>query len=506
MATHTTEKMVNKPTLSFETAMKMLPKFDGIEHRDLNTFESACDFIFNNVDESIKGLVLQALISTLSGKAGEAIQFKTIASLGELKAILRSAFFKNHSISYLQLQLNSIEQEKNEKINNYANRIEKAYHELTIAQTEGRTPNTAKIINEVVKGEALSIFINGLITPIRNVVKARGVKTLEEAISIALEEEQSFESHKLKTNYHKNENFSKYNNHFKTNQNKPFINYQSRTYREQQPYIKQERNEVKIICAYCKKPNHHISECRKLKSKPKEQSYKTNYNNNYNSNNNSNNNPSTSRVRTVNEIQSTNNNNVMLATKLTNEHILCYSNDLVEQSGQFLIDSGSDMNLIKIGMLNGNVKVDLGKKRLLKGINDNAVCTIGTILMNIKIGNEHFTETFEVVEDNFPIPRTGILGKTFLKGNGVILDMNEEQLIIPDKYVKVPARSELIIGIKTPNELENKVLLLESQEVNKDITISNTLGTAINNQLITSIINTSENEIKLPTFKIDNLQ
>jgi len=95
-----------------------------------------------------------------------------------------------------------------------------------------------------------------------------------------------------------------------------------------------------------------------------------------------------------------------LATKLTNEHIICYSNDLVEGSGQFLIDSGSDMNLIKISKLKGNIEINEGSRRLLRGINDNAVCTIGTIKMNINIGQKDFLETFEVVHNSFPIPRT----------------------------------------------------------------------------------------------------
>lgn len=72
------------------------------------------------------------------------------------------------------------------------------------------------------------------------------------------------------------------------------------------------------------------------------------------------------------------------------------------------------MNLIEIGQLNGNIEVNEGSRRLLREINDNAVCTIGSVEINIEIGYEYFTETFEVVQESFPIPKTGILGKTFL--------------------------------------------------------------------------------------------
>lgn len=100
------------------------------------------------------------------------------------------------------------------------------------------------------------MFVNGLITLTRNIVKPKGIKTLEEAISVTLEEAQSYEIHRLKTNktYIKNNNFPKKqnNNNYKPNFNKQ-NNYQPRPYREQVLYIKQERNDVKIICAYCKK-------------------------------------------------------------------------------------------------------------------------------------------------------------------------------------------------------------------------------------------------------------
>lgn len=54
----------------------------------------------------------------------------------------------------------------------------------------------------------------------------------------------------------------------------------------------------------------------------------------------------------VNEIQS---NNVKITMKLTNKHVMCSLTDLIEQEGHILIDSGSDMNLIKISKLKGNL-------------------------------------------------------------------------------------------------------------------------------------------------------
>lgn len=74
---------------------------------------------------------------------------------------------------------------------------------------------------------------------------------------MATEKEQSYESYKLKYSKNINKNdFQKKSISYKSNNNN---NYQQRAYREQKiPFIKQERSAVTLICAYCKKSNHHI--------------------------------------------------------------------------------------------------------------------------------------------------------------------------------------------------------------------------------------------------------
>lgn len=90
----------------------------------------------------------------------------------------------------------TLEQEMGENINEYTIRIERTYHEITSALIESRSVATSKVIAVVVKIKVLTIFINGLITPIRNVIKARRVKMFEDTGYTALKEEQSYESYK----------------------------------------------------------------------------------------------------------------------------------------------------------------------------------------------------------------------------------------------------------------------------------------------------------------------
>lgn len=59
--------------------------------------------------------------------------------------------------------------------------------------------------------------------------------------------------------------------------------------------------------------------------------------------------------------------------------------------------------------------------------------------------------------------------------------MEDEVILIPDKFITVPPRSELLIIIKIPDALSNKILLLEIKDVSEVITISKKIGSAINN-------------------------
>lgn len=96
-----------------------------------------------------------------------------------------------------------------------------------MALTKNKSKPSSKIIAEVVKEVILSVFIGGLITPIKNIVKTRSV-----AISILIEKKQLFKIYKLKNNKNINKNnFQKKSTNYKSNNN----NYQQKTHKE--PHI-----------------------------------------------------------------------------------------------------------------------------------------------------------------------------------------------------------------------------------------------------------------------------
>jgi hypothetical protein len=97
---------------------------------------------------------------------------------------------------------------------------------------------------------------------------------------------------------------------------------------------------------------------------------------------------------------------------------------------ELLIDTGSDVNIIKINKLRKDLKINENNKLYLKGINETKIETIGTIHLVIGINNDKFNVEFNVVKAEFPIPKDGILGHRFLSENKAIIDICNKTMII----------------------------------------------------------------------------
>lgn len=87
-----------------------------------------------------------------------------------------------------------------------------------------------------------------------------------------------------------------------------------------------------------------------------------------------------------------------------------------------VLDTGSDLNMIKLSSLLDEAFVDETQIYQLKGINKHLVQTIGSVTLDVKFGTKVEPTNFQVVRDDFPVPREGIEGKSFLVNNGLIID------------------------------------------------------------------------------------
>ncbi|KAL4156125.1 hypothetical protein QTP88_000160 [Uroleucon formosanum] len=157
---------------------------------------------------------------------------------------------------------------KNERIQDFAGRIEKIYHELTYASTIGKNATESKIIAQTIQGQASSVFMSGVHPAINTILEARAVTTFELAVVIAMEKERNFEDRK--SGYDKNKNIK---NKIKCNRCNKMGHYANECYSKvtassgfRNPTyndIKKENTGQVKFCKYCRKTNHDIKDCRK---------------------------------------------------------------------------------------------------------------------------------------------------------------------------------------------------------------------------------------------------
>ena len=385
--------------------------------------------------------------------------------------------------------------------------------------TEGRSIVSSRTISDVIKTQALGIFISGVISPIRTILKAKSVRTLEEAVNVALEEEKAFENDQASRNFNKktpryynnnhnnNDNWRSHAYNPQYNNNGTSRNNNSYRSTENNTNIKREFNNVRLICAYCKKPNHHISECRKLKyNKNKKQSNtsRNEQHNNYNNRPGPSNSNKNTTVKTVQEMQAS----IKIITKINNDHIMCKTPNTVSGEAELFIDSGDEINLIKLNSLAPNMLVDTTQTKYLAGIHSTPVVTLGATVFILELGEQKFEIPMDIVNNDFPIPRDGLLGKQFLKGQGAVLDLNEDILIIPhsEKNIIIPARSEYIMSVNAKPELEGQCLMISNMQLAENVFLSNCISQVQEGQVVASVINNSEENIEISKVDLNDIE
>lgn len=135
----------------------------------------------------------------------------------------------------------------------------------------------------------------------------------------------------------------------------------------------------------------------------------------------------------------------------------------------FLVDSGSDPNLIKQKAVSNNVPIDKSSILRLQGISSDPVFTFGKIILEIGDNNQEF----HIVADDFPIRQSAILGSEFYGLNKAKIDWEKETLSWGNHEVQfkntnatlIPKRSSCVfpIRISNPELKEGFIPQLESE-------------------------------------------
>lgn len=192
--------------------------------------------------------------------------------------------------------------------------------------------------------------------------------------------------------------------------------------------------------------------------------------------------------------------------------------NLSNQFNSFLIDTGADISLLKINFLKSNVLINSSNVSFIKGIGDGSIPTHGTVDCQIFVKNIFLKHNLHIVDEDFPIPCSGILGLDFLKTFNCVLDYENNTLSFPKYRVKIPimespcdnslslpARCETIrrISIKT-DKLENQIFI-PNQEISPGIFVAQCI-TIKDNAYVRILNTTTENKfISHPSIKYENL-
>lgn len=171
-----------------------------------------------------------------------------------------------------------------------------------------------------------------------------------------------------------------------------------------------------------------------------------------------------------------------------------------------LLDSGSDLNLIKLSSLKDDVIVYDQAIYELKGINEHLVYTLGNTTITFNIGEAVCTEEFHVVHDTFPVPNDGILGRPFIVGQQAILNYGTNELVFSGTTtITLQPRTETVITAIAEGKEENSSILVVNQELTESVTCGNIITTVQNQRVKILLINPTEKVVNISTPSLKQL-
>ena len=119
-------------------------------------------------------------------------------------------------------------------------------------------------------------------------------------------------------------------------------------------------------------------------------------------------------------------------------------NPLLKNKGYFMIDTGSEANIIKIKLIPEKVKINTSQRESLRGIKDEAIKSLGTIEINI----HKVKSLFYVMPNDFYIPCDGIIGSTYLTQAKALINFEDKCLNVgnsnsPLKFLSMEKITEI---------------------------------------------------------------
>lgn len=274
---YNSEDKVSVGFIDIGLAERMINKYDG-DKANLHVFIDNCNNAFVLLNPIYKVAFVSVVLSKIEGNIRSTLLNRSFSSWENLKEHLLENYSEKRTFAQWQLELNSCRQGQHESITKYSSRVENCYIKL-IKSLDPKLPREAREANvELLKNQALNIFISGLLPQLHILLKSQKPITFEDAVSIAISEEQEIKSRQemsFRQNYNtgikKCTNCNKLNHLAHQCKNPPIIRQMYQT----------NNNSNIPNCFYCKKKGHISSNCwnNPNNNNRNSQSSRNNYNN-----------------------------------------------------------------------------------------------------------------------------------------------------------------------------------------------------------------------------------
>lgn len=443
-------------------------------------------------------------------------------------------------------------QNYNETVTDYTRRTELLKYLLIENLCRDKDNSEKKNINKIISDQTLTNYIEGFRHPLKMYIKARTYETFEDCSQKALEEERILNHNKNKINNFSDKNNRSFKNNYSYDGQNPHkniikcqicqkIGHSAAMCRNKQRVMYQYETTppdqfTNIVCRYCKKIGHDIQKCRKRMQANERNKFQNDYktNNNFKSNprnatrTNITGQPAIHSLTADNKAASTTlADNTTLPTvaniyclntyqvSLTDNHVRLKCHNSKRGYLDLMVDTGSDVNIIKVNHLYSNIHFDDKQIISLSGIGASTINTLGTIRLHLE--NHPEPTIFHIVPKDFPIPSEGIIGKSFLKQNKSIIDFGKNRMLVTPSnendsqcnsnenfnFTLAP-RTETIVSMKV-NQI-NCNFIVEKSNV-REALVGNTLTTPCSKGIIKfPILNPSEHSVKLNNNDLSNIK
>lgn len=185
-----------------------------------------------------------------------------------------------------------------------------------------------------------------------------------------------------------------------------------------------------------------------------------------------------------------------------------------ERPVTLLVDTGADISLFKRNKIDPHQIVNRSNISRIKGVTEGHTNSIGTTNTEIFVENYVFSHIFHIVDEKFPIPADGILGRDFISKFCCKLDYyewkmtlrtSEGNITLPihnnpeDDVITVPPRCEVIRKLSSLQNIKQDSVIL-NDELAPGVFVA---GTIISNQSpYLKILNTNFESVTIKNPKI----